>query len=127
MNGKIKKINGIFPVTVASGVYLDNTNKTLKQAIDNGGGTKVDPEEIFSVDEETSTEPFILNNGVSPEDFEPYQKKQDDSLNTIDKTVVGSINEIDLENKENANNIIKIEGILDGGIAPENTTFLKKK
>ena len=43
MKGKIKKINVIFPVTIASGVYLDNSNMTLKQAIDNGGGTKVDP------------------------------------------------------------------------------------
>lgn len=127
MNGKIKKINGIFPVTVASGVYLDNTNKTLKQAIDNGGGTKVDPEEIFSVDEETSTEPFVLNNGVSPEDFEPYQKKQDDSLNTIDKTIVGSINECVYEisklYKENEYGEIDAMNIKDFSIMPINTNF----
>lgn len=61
MKGKIKKINGIFPVTIASGVYLDNSNMTLKQAIDNGGGTKVDPEEVFMVEEEAPSDPFILN------------------------------------------------------------------
>lgn len=44
MKGKKKVIEGTFPVTVASAVYLDNTSKTLKEAIDNnefGGGTTV--------------------------------------------------------------------------------------
>lgn len=93
MKGKIKKINGIFPVTITSGVYLDNSNKTLKQAIDNGGGTKVDPEEVFVVEEEAPSDPFILNTKPTSEDFAPYQKKQDTSLITNDKTVVGAINE----------------------------------
>ena len=36
MQGKIKKIKGIFPVTVLSGVYVDGTNKTLKKMLDSG-------------------------------------------------------------------------------------------
>ena len=36
MQGKIKKIKGIFPVTVLSGVYVDGTNKTLKKMLDDG-------------------------------------------------------------------------------------------
>lgn len=36
MNGIIKKIKGIFPVTTTKAVYMDGTNKTLQQAIDNG-------------------------------------------------------------------------------------------
>lgn len=36
MNGIIKKIKNIFPVTTTKAVYIDGTNKTLQQAIDNG-------------------------------------------------------------------------------------------
>ena len=36
MNGIIKKIKDIFPVTTTKAVYIDGTNKTLQQAIDNG-------------------------------------------------------------------------------------------
>lgn len=41
MNGIIKKIKNVFPVTTTRAVYLDGTNKTLQQAIDNKelGGT----------------------------------------------------------------------------------------
>lgn len=42
MQGLIKKIKGVFPVTVASAVFLDGTSKSLQEAIDNGeigGGT----------------------------------------------------------------------------------------
>lgn len=42
MNGIIRKIMGIFPVTTTKAVYMDGTSKTLKEAIDSGefGGTK---------------------------------------------------------------------------------------
>lgn len=36
MNGVIKKIKNIFPVTTSKAVYLDGTNETLQEAIDNG-------------------------------------------------------------------------------------------
>ena len=36
MNGIIKKIKDIFPVTTTKAVYIDGTNKTLQEAIDNG-------------------------------------------------------------------------------------------
>ena len=41
MKGKIKKIEDTFPVTTSKAVYIDGTNKTLQQAIENGelGGT----------------------------------------------------------------------------------------
>lgn len=41
MNGIIKKIKDIFPVTTTKAVYIDGTNKTLQEAIDDGdiGGT----------------------------------------------------------------------------------------
>lgn len=41
MDGIIKKIKNIFPVTTTKAVYIDGTNKTLQQAIDNReiGGT----------------------------------------------------------------------------------------
>lgn len=41
MNGLIKKIKGIFPVTTTNAVYIDGTNKTLQEAINNKelGGT----------------------------------------------------------------------------------------
>lgn len=41
MNGLIKKIKDIFPVTTTKAVYIDGTNKTLQEAIDNNelGGT----------------------------------------------------------------------------------------
>lgn len=41
MNGDIKKIKNTFPVTTTKAVYIDGTNKTLQQAIDNKelGGT----------------------------------------------------------------------------------------
>lgn len=35
MNGLIKKIKDIFPVTTTKAVYIDGTNKTLQDAIDN--------------------------------------------------------------------------------------------
>lgn len=36
MEGIIKKIKGIFPVTTTKAVYMDGTSKTLQDAIDNG-------------------------------------------------------------------------------------------
>ena len=41
MKGEIKKIENTFPVTTSKAVYIDGTNKTLQQAIENGelGGT----------------------------------------------------------------------------------------
>ena len=36
MNGIIKKIKDIFPVTTTKAVYIDGTNKTLQEAMDNG-------------------------------------------------------------------------------------------
>lgn len=36
MEGFIKKIKGIFPITTTKAVYMDGTGKTLQQAIDNG-------------------------------------------------------------------------------------------
>lgn len=36
MDGSIKKIDGVFPVTTTKAVYMDGTNKTLQQAIDGG-------------------------------------------------------------------------------------------
>ena len=36
MEGKIVKIKNYYPVTVLSGVYVDGTNKTLKNMLDNG-------------------------------------------------------------------------------------------
>lgn len=36
MNGIIKKIKNLFPVTTTKAVYLDGTNKTLQEAIDDG-------------------------------------------------------------------------------------------
>lgn len=122
-----KKVMDFFPITTTDAVYINGTNKTVKEAMDNGGGRDIYPDEVFTTDNTVDYDPFILNTKPTPDDFAYYQKKQDDSLNTNDKTVVGSINEIDLENKENANNIIKIEGILDGGITPENTTFFKEE
>lgn len=44
MEGLIKKIKGIFPITTTKAVYMDGTGKTLQQAIDNGelGGASVE-------------------------------------------------------------------------------------
>lgn len=36
MEGFIKKIKGIFPITTTKAVYMDGTSKTLQEAIDNG-------------------------------------------------------------------------------------------
>ena len=44
MNGKKQKIKDIIPVTTTKAVYIDGTNKTLQEAIDNGelgGNTEV--------------------------------------------------------------------------------------
>lgn len=43
MQGFIKKIQGIFPITTTKAVFMDGTGKTLQQAIDNGelGGSEV--------------------------------------------------------------------------------------
>lgn len=95
MKAKIKKLDGVFPVTVTGGVYLEGTNKTLKTAIENGGGTPVNPDEIFEIDEDIPIDPFILNTKPTTEELSAYQPKTDKGLNTTDKTIVGSINEID--------------------------------
>lgn len=57
MRAKIRKIKGVFPVTVTGAVYYDGTNKTISEMIDNGemGGSlnTRDPEdgEIFEIEE----------------------------------------------------------------------------
>lgn len=33
MRAKIRKINGVFPVTVAGAVYIEGTNKTVKDKL----------------------------------------------------------------------------------------------
>ena len=36
MDAERKVINGLFPVTTTKAVYIDGTNKTLQEAINNG-------------------------------------------------------------------------------------------
>ena len=46
----------------------------------------------------------VQENGVNAETLTVYQKKEDDTLNTNDKTVVGGINEL------NTSKVDKVEG-----------------
>ena len=49
MQGLIKKIQGIFPVTTTKAVYMDGTSETLQEAIDNGEiGGKIDLSNVSS-------------------------------------------------------------------------------
>lgn len=52
MDGQIKKIKDVFPVTTSKAVYIDGTDKTLQEAIDNGelGGTTVTTASNFITD-----------------------------------------------------------------------------
>lgn len=55
MRAKIRKINGVFPVTVSGAVYIEGTNKTVKDKLAEID-TKLtvrDPElnEVFEVEE----------------------------------------------------------------------------
>lgn len=56
-----KKVMDFFPVTTTDAVYVNGTNTTIKQAMDNGGGRDVQPDEIFSIDDSINYDPFILN------------------------------------------------------------------
>lgn len=55
MRAKIRKINGIFPVTVDGAVYIEGTNKTVKDKLAelDTKFTVRDPElnEVFDVEE----------------------------------------------------------------------------
>lgn len=49
MRAKIKKIKSVFPVSVASAVYQEGTNKSLKDMIDNGEfGAKLNNRDMYA-------------------------------------------------------------------------------
>ena len=62
MDGERKIINGIFPITTTKAVYIDGTNKTLQEAIEDGdlsNSTQVSTTSDFIVDA------FLLVNDVT--------------------------------------------------------------
>ena len=62
MDGERKIIDGIFPITTTKAVYIDGTNKTLQEAIENGdlsNSTQVSTTSDFIVDA------FLLVNDVT--------------------------------------------------------------
>lgn len=60
MNGIIKKLKGIFPVTTSKAVYLDGTNKTLQDAMNDGTLTGT----IASTNANFITDAFFLVDDV---------------------------------------------------------------
>lgn len=60
MDGIIKKIKGVFPVNTTKAVYIDGTDKTLHEAINDGTLTGT----VASTDANFITDAFLLGNDV---------------------------------------------------------------
>ena len=112
---KIKKIqkNGvdIYPVTHEDAV-IDNEGISIGEKIDNMNNIKADKEEVtqeLSTKADKSEIPTKISDleddlGLSGVDLTSLQTKEDESLNTNDKTIVGAINEV------KTNKVDKVEG-----------------
>ena len=106
MNGIIKKIKNIFPVTTTKAVYMDGTDKTLQQAIDDGDIGKTTTattsgrgEAIFLLRGATINIRRVMKNSMDDINTISYSFPTGDSnrlRRLFVKTISGGTNTIDL-------------------------------